>query len=297
MLIDFSCKHNILLRDAQGNLQPMDEPYFWHEQVRPGVYHIQTDGDAIYLVIGQKEALVIDSGYGCGDLRAYFLSLSPVPVNCIVYTHYLFYDTANNGYFDKAYMSAKTAPLATIPFPSFAGIDFPRDYPKEIVTDGDLIDLGGKTLAVFETPDHAVGSICLLDRADRILFCGDEFMDFGKNLNTSVAHWKRCLDKLMAHRQEFDLMCGGGGAFSPERLDRQFELAIRVLSGEEGETLEENPHGWPETPVDAQGRRIYSRLMPHPEDRPQDLPTVNPNKRVVQTEGAMLIYDLAHIYD
>ncbi len=296
-MIDFSCKHNILLRDGQGNLQPMDEPYFRSEPVRPGVYRIQTDGDAIYLVIGEREALVIDSGYGCGDLRAYCQSLSPVPVICIANTHDHFDLTANISYFVKAYMSAATAPLATIPFPSFAGIDFPRDYPKEIVTDGSVIDLGGKTLEIFETPDHACGSICLLDRADRILFTGDEFMPFGKMLNTPVQHWKNCLDKLMAHREEFDMLCGGGGPLDAGLIDKQYALVNRVLAGEVGGAPEENPMEWPETPVDSQGRRIYSRLMPHPEDRPKDLPKPDDHKRVLYQDGVMLMYDIRHIWD
>lgn len=50
-------------------------------------------------------------------------------------------------------MSAATKPLATIPFPSFAGIDFPRDYPVQIVGDGDVIPLKGRELLVFEIPD------------------------------------------------------------------------------------------------------------------------------------------------
>ena len=77
-------------------------------------------------------------------------------------------------------MSAATKPLATIPFPSFAGIDFPRDYPVQIVGDGDVIPLKGRELLVFEIPDHAVGSLAFLDRKERILFSGDEFMLMGK---------------------------------------------------------------------------------------------------------------------
>ncbi|MCD7859133.1 MAG: MBL fold metallo-hydrolase [Firmicutes bacterium] len=296
MLIDFSCKHHILLQDAQGNVQPMDVPYFWHEQVRDQVFHLHTDGDAIYLVIGQKESLVIDSGYGCGDLRAYCQSLSPVPVNCIANTHHHFDHTANNAYFDKAYLSAATAPLATIPFPSFAGIDFPRNYPKEIVADGSVIDLGGKTLEVFETPDHACGSICLLDRADHILFSGDEFIGFGKILNSSVQHWKSCLDKLMPHRGEFDLLCGGCGILDAALLDKQYALVCRVLGGEEGRPPEGNPMAFPETPVDSEGRRIYSRYLPHPEDRPSDLPQPDSHKRVLFDGNVMLMYDTRRIW-
>ncbi|MCD8369804.1 MAG: MBL fold metallo-hydrolase [Clostridiales bacterium] len=293
--IDFSCKHDIMLRDADGNLQPMDEPYFRSYQVAPDTWRIQTDGDAIYLVIGRREALVIDSGYGCGDLRAYCQSLTDVPVKCIANTHDHFDHTANNAYFDLAYMSAKSQPLATIPFPSFSGIEFPRDYPVHIVTDGDIIDLGDRVLEIFETPDHAVGSICLLDRTQRILFTGDEFMERGKGINGSVLHWKECLEKLLSHRSEFDILCGGSGILPGNLVDGQYDLVCRVLEGEEGEP--DHPSmPWMKPEFDAEGHKIYSRLMPHPEDMPSDLPKDDGFKRKLSNSITEISYDIRRIY-
>ena len=52
-------------------------------------------------------------------------------------------------YFECAYMAEETKPLATIPFPSFDGIDFPRDYPIEIVDDGDIIHIKGRDFICF----------------------------------------------------------------------------------------------------------------------------------------------------
>ncbi|MCD8118409.1 MAG: MBL fold metallo-hydrolase [Lachnospiraceae bacterium] len=295
--IDFSCKHDILLRDEEGNLQPMDEPYFRSFPVAADTYRIQTDGDAIYLVIGEKEALVVDSGYGCGDLRAYCQSLTDVPVRCIANTHDHFDHTANNGYFDLAYMSARTKPLATIPYPSFAGIDFPRDYPVQIVTDGDVIDLGGRTLEVFETPDHAVGSICLLDRKARILYSGDEFMVRGKEITGTVLHWKECLEKLLAHRDEFDILCAGGGVLGAELVDGQYDLVCRVLDGEEGEPdhTDHRKHPGRKQETDAQGRKIYNRWMPHPEDGPKGPRANSGFRRKLSNSVTEITYDIRHV--
>lgn len=173
-IIDFSSKYDVLIRNRDGSLLPMDEPYFESRCIAPGTWCIRTDGDAVYLVEGNDQAVVIDSGYGAGNLREYCQRLTEKPVRYIVNTHDHFDHTANNAYFDKAYMTAATRPLATRPYPSFAGIDFPRDYPVEIVRDGDKLDLGGRTLEVLEIPDHAAGSIALLDSRERILFSGDE---------------------------------------------------------------------------------------------------------------------------
>lgn len=45
------------------------------------------------------------------------------------------------------------------------------------VGDGDRIELGGRTIAVLHTPGHSPGSLCLLDRACRLLFSADTLHD------------------------------------------------------------------------------------------------------------------------
>ncbi|MCD8124032.1 MAG: MBL fold metallo-hydrolase, partial [Lachnospiraceae bacterium] len=104
MMIDFSCKHDILIRDEDGTLRPMDEPYFESEKVADGTWRILSDGDYSYLVEGENEAAVIDSGYGCGNLREYCQTLTDKPVKIIFNTHDHFDHTANNSYFECAYI-------------------------------------------------------------------------------------------------------------------------------------------------------------------------------------------------
>ncbi|MCD7856234.1 MAG: MBL fold metallo-hydrolase [Clostridiales bacterium] len=233
--IDFSCKHNVLIQDEDGVCLPVDVPYFESEYIAPGTWRIRTDGDAIYLVEGEREAIVIDSGYGVGNLRMYCQTLTQKPVHCIVNTHDHFDHTANNAYFEKAYMTEATRPLATIPFPSFAGIDFPRDYPVELVRDGDKIDLGGRTLEVLEIPDHAVGSIALLDSREGILFSGDEITASFKLINTSVENVLGQMRKLQSCKGEFDRICPGpGGPCGPEVIDQYAETLEYLLRGGKG---------------------------------------------------------------
>ena len=47
--------------------------------------------------------------------------------------------------------------------------------PERRIGDGHVIDLGGRSLAVLETPGHAPDAICLIDRENRLLFTGDTF--------------------------------------------------------------------------------------------------------------------------
>ena len=144
-MIDFSCKHDIWLEDEDGSLQRMDQPFFRAWPIAPGTWQILSDGDFSYMIEGEDEALLIDSGYGAGNIRTFAQDLTDKPLSRICNTHDHFDHTANNSYFDLAYMSRETRELATRPFPSFSGIDFPRDYPVQEVTDGDVIPLRGAT--------------------------------------------------------------------------------------------------------------------------------------------------------
>lgn len=259
--IDFSCKHNVLLEGDDGTRLPMDEPYFESEQVAPGTWKIRTDGDFCYLVEGDEEALMIDTGYGAGNIREYAQSLTSRPLRNVVNTHDHFDHTANNCYFDCAFMSAATKPLATVPFPSFEGIDFPRDYPVQVIGEGYIFHLGGRDLEVFEIPDHAVGSIALLDSRERLLFTGDEIMPMGKPLNGSVERFLGYLKKLAARRSEYDRLCAGFGVIEADWIERYAENMEYILAGHEGV----KPCGGPafRQMYGENGETVYLRRMPH----------------------------------
>lgn len=295
--IDFSSKQDILLEDEDGLCVPMSEPYYRVLQIAPGTWRILSDGDYSYLLEGDDEAIVIDSGYGAGNIRDFCQTLTEKPVRRIVNTHDHFDHTANNCYFDLAYMSAETKPLATIPFPSFEGIDFPRDYPIQVVEDGEVIPLAGRDLLVLKIPDHAVGSIVLLDKAKRLLFSGDELgMPHGKPLNGSVKHWAELMEKLVAYRGDYDTIYGGGGEVDESIAEKYLENAKHILAGNEGEEVDLPAFNRYER-TDEQGRRIWKRRLPHPGDGPKTWNANAERKRVMDYAGCKITYDTAHITD
>ena len=177
--VDFSSKHNILIRHKDGTLTPMDEPYYETKLIAPGTWQIMSSGDYHYLVEGDEEAIAIDTGYGAGNLREYLESLCGKPVRKCINTHYHFDHSANNCYFDLVYMAEEDVDRASVPYPSFEGIDFPRDYPVEIVAENSVIPLKGRPLEIFKIGDHTPGGIAILDRKERLLFSGDEIMKMG----------------------------------------------------------------------------------------------------------------------
>ncbi len=295
--IDFSCKHDILIRNKDGSLQPMDEPFFQATKVADGVFAVLSDGDLSYLVEGGDEALVIDSGYGCGNIREFCQTLTEKPVRNIANTHDHFDHTANNCYFEKAYMTVKTAELATLPFPSFAGIDFPRDYPKAIIGQGDRINLGGGVeLEVFECPDHAVGSAAFLERKTRILFVGDEMGDRFKMINGYVSDVEEQFSRIEKVRGDFDWLCAGSRPMIDAKcFDAMLQGMRRILAGEEGEKfggMSFPKRSEPPVPEEYRDRKIYNRQGARPEDRKIDADARRDQeyKRVLTVDGIQIIY-------
>ena len=104
--IDFSCKHHILIKNLDDTYSTMDEPYFRATQIAPGTWQILSSGDYSYLFEGENEAVSIDTGYGAGNLREFLQTLTDKPVRNVINTHNHFDHTANNGYFEKAYMAS-----------------------------------------------------------------------------------------------------------------------------------------------------------------------------------------------
>ena len=293
--IDWSCKHHILLDNGDGTFSPMNEPYFRSELVAPGTWKVLSAGDYSYLVEGENEAVAIDTGYGAGNIRAYLQTLTEKPVRNVINTHSHFDHTANNGYFEAAYMAAEALDRATIPYKSFEGIQFIQDYPRKAVAEGFVYDLGGRTLEVFQIPDHTPDGIALLDRKERLLFTGDEFMVMGKMLRVSVTTFHGYLEKLMAHRGEFDRLCAGGGVLDAAMLDGYYECAKAILAGERGE--KETPHVRPmmEPPKGPNGETVYDRIHPHPGDGGAGKPAPPKELYVLERGGAKVIYSSDNI--
>lgn len=306
-MIDFSCKHNIWIQNDDGTKSRMDEPYFKSWKLADGVWRILSSGDYSYLVEGDEEALAIDSGYGAGNIREYMQTLTEKPVRRIANTHDHFDHTANNSYFEMAYMAEATVPLATRPFPSFAGIDFPRDYPITVLQNGDIIPLKGRDLQAFLIPDHAVGSMAFLDRKGRILFSGDEFMGKRKNLKYGLASWLRALEQLAAVRSEFDIMYGGAFKVNGAVIDKMLQAAkLGLETG--GEPLTGGPggpggSGGPKGPggpmhgprFTEEGEKLYDRMFPHPEDMKHPIGEKPENMRKAVFEDVEIIFNIEKI--
>jgi len=208
----------------------------------------------IYVVEGKDSALIIDTGYGTGDLKTFIQTLTKLPL-IVVNTHGHGDHDGNDSQFPNIYAHAADFDMINATFDrnrrKLAILSKDKDHkitPDELeamlnvappvlvsIKDGYVFDLGGRKLEVIEVPGHTPGSICLLDAGNRILFAGD---------NTNTIVWlflKECyplevylksLQKVERRSKEFDIiMPGHNGPLGKEFLSDQIGCVKSILDG------------------------------------------------------------------
>ncbi len=169
--------------------------------IGPGLWEInEFDGASIFLVQGRERALLIDTGIGIGDLRAFAEERITTPYEVFL-THNHRDHVGGAPLFDRVWMSRedqaigpmlrprtsmesrlqfarntrKTHPDRNYPWteadlPLFR----PEDEPEMLtLRDGQVFDLGGRKLTAHLVPGHSVGSMVLIDDLTHTLFAGD----------------------------------------------------------------------------------------------------------------------------
>jgi len=178
---------------------PSADSWFEVYKVAPGVFAIyephQFEEVISYLILGDKRALLFDTGLGIGDIKRVVDSLTSLPI-VVLNSHTHNDHVGDNWEFTEIYgmdtdftrINAKGSSAdaqAELAPGSLCG-QWPTGFdaksyatrPFQIthwLHDGDTINLGGRVLKIISTPGHTPDSICLLDRKNGLLFTGDNF--------------------------------------------------------------------------------------------------------------------------
>ncbi|NIO48286.1 MAG: MBL fold metallo-hydrolase [Candidatus Aminicenantes bacterium] len=229
-----------LPRPIYAKLEKVDTGQEWYEVYKLvdrtyAIYEPYQFEEAIsYLVIGKEKAVVIDTGTGIGDLSKVISELTHMPVS-VVNTHGHWDHIGSNYQFEEiacfndadcinrlrtrvensSLQSSITGDSIWKPLPE--GFDaatwqIPPVEPTMLLEDGNLIDLGGRTLEVIHTPGHSPGSICLLDKKNRILFTGDTFFPgplYAYPEDVNINDYIASVEKLKSRLDEHDYLCAG----------------------------------------------------------------------------------------
>jgi glyoxylase-like metal-dependent hydrolase (beta-lactamase superfamily II) len=251
-----------LPRPAYANLKrvPSPDPWFEVYDIRPGVYAIyeprQAEEVISYLILGNKTALLFDSGLGIGDIRRVTDTLTKLPIT-VVNSHTHNDHVGDNWEFarvaamDTAFtrQSAKgsRADAQAELEPGNVCGDLPAGFdaksyatkPWKItqwIHDGSQFDLGGRTIEVIATPGHTPDAIALLDRANGLLFTGDSYYAGPIYLyrpETDVAAYENSMTNLAALAPKLQLLLPSHNAptADPKVLPKVVEAFQQVRAG------------------------------------------------------------------
>lgn len=101
------------------------------------------------------DAFIVD---GCFDADRIVDGAKGANVVGILQTH---------GHFDHVQALAQLQKQLDVPVLAHAGDDYPVTIDREL-TDGDVLEMGSRTITVLHTPGHTPGSVCFL--------CGDHLI-------------------------------------------------------------------------------------------------------------------------
>ncbi|MBQ1468251.1 MAG: MBL fold metallo-hydrolase [Solobacterium sp.] len=229
-----------------------------------------------YLLEGDTYALVIDTMYGYGNLRAFCETLTDKPMK-VVNTHFHGDHIAGNYHFDVAYIHWRDLPYyygKNFSLPGGGGFpktqqeiyerakfvakpeyadklqleDFKAATPIELYTieDGDIFDLGDRQIEVIWVGGHSPGCIALLDRKNRCVYTGDccngnTILGIGNSL--PIEEYLENLLHFYEFRSEFDITYGGHQVIPACVVEEGIELCARILAGTDDKEERQTRHG------------------------------------------------------
>ncbi len=187
--------------------KPVCESWFSTQRIRDDLYLITEphyywyNRANLWLIKGQNQDLLIDTGLGVSSLRQYIASLIDKPLLAIA-SHIHFDHAGGIHEFDlRAIHAAEAEALKMgddyealcspeqgwvhadhfdlLPYVGFTVEQYTLHAaePTQILQEGDVLDLGNRALEVLHLPGHSPGCIALYDPMLKELFSGDVIYD------------------------------------------------------------------------------------------------------------------------
>jgi glyoxylase-like metal-dependent hydrolase (beta-lactamase superfamily II) len=178
---------------------PVSDPWFEVYKPASGVFAIyephQAEETIGYLIVGEKRALLFDTGMGISDVKKVVGGLTKLPL-IVLNSHTHDDHVGGNWEFDSVYgmdteftrknaLGSREDAQEEVTPDQICGA-LPRGFDAKayatrpwkiakFIHDGERLDLGGRTIEVIATPGHTPDAISLLDRGNGLLFTGDTY--------------------------------------------------------------------------------------------------------------------------
>jgi len=178
---------------------PVSDSWFEVFEVAPAVFALyephQAEETIGYLIVGDKRAVLFDTGMGISDIRQVTAALTKLPI--IVLNSHTHNDHVGGNWqfatiyamdtdFTRANARGSREDAQSEVAPDQICGELPKGFDRKTyatrpwkitayVHDGDRIDLGGRSLEIIATPGHTPDAISLLDGDHGLLFTGDTY--------------------------------------------------------------------------------------------------------------------------
>lgn len=253
-----------------------EDPYVEVYRLQPQVYGLLTEnadgmGDPwMYLINGPQKAMLIDTGFGIGDLKALCAAITGGKELIVVNTHGHPDHAGGNVQFDKVYCHEYDVPALQAQGPEMwdylfedgdrqngRGIwsEFERSdiipfRPYEIIgcPDGYRFDLGeGHMVELVHLGGHTAGSCGFLDHGTKSLFTGDDLLSMRVGVGAAepgapyaeyrtVSTMRSAFERLALRKAEFSHVYPGHFATDLENItvDAMLEACSAICADPEG---------------------------------------------------------------
>ena len=212
-----------------------------------------------YLIEGNEKALLIDTGYGIGDLKGFIDTLTKKPYE--VYMTHAHVDHGGGAYaFGKVHLHHRDQELFKTSCSLKMRIDMVKNHvglkinhedflPVKSVTfedieDDEVVDLGGYHVKFVHTPGHTQGIMVPIFIEDRIAMFGDA-CGVGSLLllkeSGTVEQYLDSLKKLQKHEEEYDKVLRQHGTMESTKqvLEDNIENCKDILAGTDDHVRDE----------------------------------------------------------
>lgn len=188
-----------------------------------------------YILIGEKNALLIDTGMNISNIKDIVRKVTDLPI-ILINTHADPDHISANAEFDEFYMN-----------PAEAG-NYYKDHNGSgrmlPIENGDRLDIGNRPLEIISLPGHTPGSIGILDINNRMFFSGDPIQDgriFMFGARREMHAYILSLKKVIAMQDRFDDIYPSHGSFpiKADFIPKLIQAAETILEGNmEGKQVE-----------------------------------------------------------